>query len=690
MFSPMNALLQRLRRIIGPEGDAASDAQLLTAYAAGEASAFEEIVGRHGRMVHGVCQRLLGNAHDADDAFQAVFMVLARKAGSLRHQESVASWLYGVACRTAKKARVSAARRRRREEVVATMTREDIADAESQDSVGPVLDEEVNRLPEKYRLPVLLCYLEGESNEDAARRLRCSTGAVKMRLLRARELLRSRLGRRGVAVSAVALGTLLEGQAASASVPAPLLDSTLKAAHAFAAGSAAGAASAVALAQGVIRDMSLAKMKWIAIVVFALGVVGIGVGLSVQGQERQEPTTTEEQVAIADEAKPAPTPEEGPVDKAAVVAGNNRFGFELLGRVSKPNTNAFVSPYSIESALSMTYAGARGETAAEMARTLHFANDQERWHPAFASLTADLRSRGDKPVYELHVVNRLWGQVGAQFHEAFLKTTSDSYGAGIEAIDFKADTEKARKTINGWVEKQTRDKIPDLIQKDQLKRDTRLVLTNAIYFKSAWQDQFSVEATRPEDFHTGSETVKVPMMNRTNHFGYSSAEDFEVVSLPYKNNALSMLIVLPKKTDGLAAVEKDVNAARLKEMIDKLKPTRIQLSMPKFKLVESYDLEKVLEAMGMPKAFLPREADFSGMSSEPLYIAKVVHKALVDVDENGTEAAAATAVIVGDGGVIQRDKPIVVKADHPFLFLIRENRSGAVLFLGRLVKPATK
>jgi serpin B len=690
VFSSMNSVLSRLRQIVGPEtGADAGDSELLAAYNGGDVEAFEQLVRRHGRLVLAVCRRMLGNEHDADDAFQATFMILARKAGSLRVQTNLSSWLYSVACRTADKARRGAARRRRREEVVATMTREETSASTDDNSVRVVLDEEVNRLPEKYRLPVLLCYLEGISGEEAARRLCCSLSAVKMRLSRARELLRARLGRRGVAISAITLGTFLEDQVASAAMPAPLLTTTIQAAEAFAANPANSATGAAALAQGVIRDMSLAKLKLAALVVLTLGILGVGVSLALPGRPAIEATpNAEADVAKAVEVKPVAERDDGPVDKLSAAARSNRLGFELLGKVAAPDTNAFLSPYSISAALSMTYAGARGDTADEIASTLHFAPDQDRWHPAFGALQASLRPNGAKPAYELHVANRLWGHKTTTFHEPFLKTTREHYGAGIEPVDFE-DTEAARKTINTWVEKQTKDKIQELLKKGDLTRLTRLVLTNAIYFNSAWQYPFFPEFTKDEAFHRpGGEALKVPMMRTAEVFGYAAGEGFEAVSIPYKDRALSMVIVLPKKRDGLEAVEKWMTGARLQEVVQNMKQERVDLTLPKFKLLERYALNEVLAEMGMKKSFRP-EADFSGICSEkPLFIAKVIHQAMVSVDEKGTEAAAATAVVMDSGA--PPPKAIPVKVDHPFLFLIRENKTGAVLFLGRLVNPAAK
>jgi serpin B len=219
---------------------------------------------------------------------------------------------------------------------------------------------------------------------------------------------------------------------------------------------------------------------------------------------------------------------------------------------------------------------------------------------------------------------------------------------------------------------------------------TRLVLTNAIYFNSAWQYPFFPEFTKDEAFHRlGAEAIKVPMMHGSEMLGYTDGEGFQAVSIPYKDGALSMVIVLPKKVDGLEAVEKWMTAARLQEVVQNMKRQRVDLTLPKFKLLERYALGQVLEEMGMKKSFRT-EADFSGICSEkPFFIARVIHQAMVSVDEKGTEAAAATAAVEGGTGA-PPPRAIAIKVDHPFLFLIRENKTGAVLFLGRLVNPAAK
>jgi serpin B len=336
----------------------------------------------------------------------------------------------------------------------------------------------------------------------------------------------------------------------------------------------------------------------------------------------------------------------------------------------------------------MTYAGARGQTAEEMAKTLHFTLAQEQLHPAFARLIASLNGDPKTRKYQLFVANALWGQKGYHFHEAFLKTTEKNYGAGLHEVDYVKATEAARKTINAWVEKQTRDKIKNLIQPGVLDVDTRLVLTNAIYFKAAWSSVFSKEATRKADFRLTADTrVKVPTMSQTNEFRYLDGGTFQLLELPYERQQLRMLVFLPKKADDLPDFEKLLTADRLREWSSRLKGHEVTVSLPKFKFTAEFNLKKVLSEMGMKLAFQQGKADFSGMTSlKKLYIFEVIHKAFVDVHEKGTEAAAATAVVVNDESarISPRAK---FQADHPFLFLIQDAGTGSILFLGRVTDP---
>jgi serpin B len=377
---------------------------------------------------------------------------------------------------------------------------------------------------------------------------------------------------------------------------------------------------------------------------------------------------------------------EPPADRAAVVKGNTQFALELYGKLRQQDGNLFLSPYSISTALAMTYGGARGQTAEQMARTLHFDLPGEKLHPAMGALIQEINGTGEKKRgYQLTTANALWGQKGYPFNADFLKLNKDSYGAGLNDVDFIGATEQARLTINAWVEKQTQEKIKDLLKQGMLTVDTRMVLTNAIYFKGDWVSQFKKDATRDESFFvTADKQVKAPLMHQKGHFNYLEGAAFQALELPYLGKELSMVVLLPKKKDGLAALEKGLSVAGLGSTLRGLRPTEVVVTLPKFKVTAAFSLKKTLSEMGMAGAFTAG-ADFSGIASKgSLRLADVIHKAFVDVNEEGTEAAAATAVKVED-----KSKPVIpdFRADHPFLFLIRDTRSDSILFLGRLVEP---
>jgi len=368
---------------------------------------------------------------------------------------------------------------------------------------------------------------------------------------------------------------------------------------------------------------------------------------------------------------------------------NNAFGMDLYGKLAaKERGNLFFSPNSIETALTMTYAGARGNTAREMAAVLHLPADGENIHGDMGKFIDDLNgpAGGKARGYELSVANALWGQTGYDFLPDFTALLKTDYGAGLRAVDFKQDSEGARKTINGWVEKETRDKIKDLIGPGVLTPATRLVLTNAIYFKGTWADKFEKTATQDEMFHMSANDEKnAPTMHRTGEYGYMEGEDFQALKLAYKGGELSMIVLLPRTVDGLAALEKEMPPL-IPAMSDKMLNQEVEVSLPKFRMTQEFELANVLSEMGMEDAF-DRNADFSGMTGrKDVAISRVIHKAFVEVNEEGTEAAAATAVAVA-AAMARPLPPKVFRADHPFLFLIRDEKSGAILFLGRVNEP---
>ncbi len=393
---------------------------------------------------------------------------------------------------------------------------------------------------------------------------------------------------------------------------------------------------------------------------FACGVNGIG-------------WAAEEQVAGAT------------IDTSKVVQGNTAFALDLYGQLRSRAGNLFFSPLSLSLALAMTYVGAQGQTAEQMATVLHFPANQEQMHQAFAAMSKDLLDHKEKK-YQLHIANALWGQKGYHFRDAFLQTTKTYYGAGLNEVDFRTAAEEARQTINAWVEEQTKEKIKDLIPPGALDALTRLVLTNAIYFKGDWVLPFKKEQTKDEAFKvSATQQVTVPMMQQTAFFNYLDGEGFQALELPYVGDTLSMVVLLPKKIDGLVNFEGSLSVETLTEWLSKLESREVVVSLPRFTMTVEFALKEVLSAMGMPLAF-SGEADFSGISeAEKLHIADVFHKAFVDVNEEGTEAAAATGVVVRTTAL--GPPPAVFRADHPFLFLIRDVRSGGIVFLGRLVQP---
>ena len=382
-------------------------------------------------------------------------------------------------------------------------------------------------------------------------------------------------------------------------------------------------------------------------------------------------------------------PESAFADLPTLSEGNTAFALDLYRQMRTQEGNLFYSPFSISLALAMTYAGARGETESQMASTLHFDLPQASLHPAFNALSTSLAMREgeqDDPVFKLNIANALWGQQGFGFAPDFLDLLALNYGAGLQVVDFAAE-EQARQTINDWVADQTEDKIKDLIPPGALNAMTRLVLTNAIYFNAAWINPFEEDNTRQEPFYLldGSQ-VQVPMMRQTESFGYVRGEDYEAVELFYEAEQLSMVILMPDEGQ-LADFEQNLDVASLQSILDQLSMERLDLSMPKFKVESSFGLAETLAAMGMPDAFDVEKADFSGMTGKPdLYITDVVHKAYVDVNEEGTEAAAATGVVMGLKSM-PTGEPLEVKIDHPFLFLIRDVPTNSVLFIGRVVQP---
>lgn len=388
------------------------------------------------------------------------------------------------------------------------------------------------------------------------------------------------------------------------------------------------------------------------------------------------------------------TPEVSGSEQADLTDGNGAFAFDLYQQLKTREGNLFYSPYSISAALAMTYAGAGGATAEQMAGALHFDLPQNKLHPAFNWLENELARRGegaegkDEEGFRLNVVNAIWGQKGYEFRVTFLDTLAENYGVGLRILNFIDEPDKSRITINDWVSEQTEERINDLIPPDGITPLTRLVLTNAIYFNAAWENQFNEEATTDLPFYLrDGGSVIVPMMRQTESLGYTEGDNFQAVELPYDGEELSMVILLPDEGK-FTEFENSLDFRQADRIIDRLDDKRVKLTMPKFEFESDFSLKQALSALGMAEAF-SGSADFSGMTgNNDLFIGDVIHKAFVSVDENGTEAAAATAVtMVMSAPGPTPEEPVTVTIDRPYIFLIRDIETGVILFIGRVLTP---
>ena len=392
-------------------------------------------------------------------------------------------------------------------------------------------------------------------------------------------------------------------------------------------------------------------------------------------------------------------PEPGAADVAAAVAGNKAIALDLYRTLAESEGNLFFSPHSISTALAMDYAGARGETERQMAATLRYGLAQDSLHPAFNALDLSLAPQdaaGYAEDFRLSVASSVWGQEGYGFLPEYLDILAVNYGDEVRTVDFRQGPEDARVRINGWVADETEERITDLIPPGALTELTRLVLANAIYFKASWQKPFDEAATAIRPFHLldGSKP-DVPMMRQQSNLRYARGDGYQSVELPYEGDDVAMTILVPD-SGSFQEFQDSLSGQTLQDIVDSLDYESVRLALPRFETESAFSLSDTLKEMGMPDAFDDQAADFSGMEGRAcrargdicLLITDVLHKAFVSVDEAGTEAAAATAVIIGiTRAVIEEPEPIELVVDRPFLFVIRHLPTDAVLFVGRVLEP---
>jgi len=416
------------------------------------------------------------------------------------------------------------------------------------------------------------------------------------------------------------------------------------------------------------------------------------------------PTSSVTPPVVADSATPADAPPSAPPvappapgELGGLARSSNALAFDLYAKARVQSGNLALSPISISTALTMTWAGARGDTAAQMKKVLHAEGEPGQAMDVAGKLLASFGGEGSKVT--LRVANRLFGEKTYAFEQAYLDRTKAAFGAPLEGLDFKHAFEPSRTHINDWVAKQTQDRIKNLIPTGGLSGETRLVLTNAIYFLGDWMTPFKQESTRPAPFHaTATATSDVPTMNQVANFRFAATDGVKLLEMPYEGGEVAMTFVLPDAVAGLDAVEKRLSPEVLDRWVRAMQPEKVLVALPKFEInpASSLALGDLLKSLGMPLAFDPDKADFTAIANPPkpadrLYISQVFHKAFVKLDEKGTEAAAATAVVMARAGSAAPSKPPAeLRADHPFLFVLRHVSSGAILFMGRVNDPSAK
>jgi serpin B len=429
----------------------------------------------------------------------------------------------------------------------------------------------------------------------------------------------------------------------------------------------------------------------------ALTLLALSLGLTViacDGASRSAPNPNPpagDEVKSQKQRDTAPTV--SPADVQALVAGNTAFAFDLYQQLRPGQSgNFFYSPMSLSEALAMTYAGARTTTATEMANVLQFTLPQDQLHPAFDALDLALASRGqgakgaDGQGFRLHIVNALWGQTGYGFLDPFLDTLAVNYDAGLRLLDFQTDPDAARGVINAWVASETENKILNLLVPGNVTSDTRLVLTNAIYFNAAWKSVFPTANTQDGSFTLlDGSTVTASLMTNSDLFGYAAGDGWVAADLPYDGDQLAMTVIVPD-AGNFATFEAALDGDQLTAITGALTPQEFSVTLPKWTVDTRFSAKDQLVALGMADAFDPTRADFTGMNGgiEPLWIGDVIHQAHVMVNEYGTEAAAATAVVMAGGAMPSQ---LAVRADRPFIYVIRDLPTGTILFVGRVVNP---
>ncbi len=368
------------------------------------------------------------------------------------------------------------------------------------------------------------------------------------------------------------------------------------------------------------------------------------------------------------------------------VKNNNQFAFDLYKYLESEEDNLFISPFSVSVALAMTYEGAKNKTKKEMAAVMHFPDEKTQLHKDFAGIMQKVSASRNKDSYTFVTANSLWAQNDFKFFHTFFKTIESNYKAPVELVDYKnaENREKARLNINSWTEKKTNKKIKNLLQESDLDKDTKLVLVNAVYFLAEWKIKFEEKNNYEDKFYGVGKETKTMFMRKKYRTKYFEDDKTQVIEIPYIDEKASMVVFLPKKKKGLKALQDNFTNKYYEEIVSKLKYEKTEITFPKFKIESRYDLVKVLSDAGIKQAFT-NKADFTDMiCKKEIKIDKIIHQTFINVNESGTEAAAATAVVMKRITSTSPENTKKFKADHPFIYIIKDNKTASILFIGQM------
>ncbi len=666
----------------------------------GDSAAWNELVQRHGTAMYRAALAVARRPDRADDAVQEALLHVRLRADRFRDpgadgEISVRRWLQRLAANAAASLLTAERTRTRIESASARAVplETGMNDQADEPAVAPaVMAEAMAAISAEDRRVILLKYVEQLDHHGLAQELQCSEVAARVRLHRAQERLRKRLAGAGIALSLTAISTQMNALAAECATVAPAASST--AAWNTLITSTRQPALPFHVVTGDLSPMTIASIA-ASVALFIAGAV-ITVQLIAAETPPIQPVTAPPNAVVPK----VPGPDSRPVDeqaaRTAAVDAGAAFACDMYAHFAKQPGNIFFSPTSLESALTMTMAGARGQTLAEMQTALHHtAGDSV--HLGMGSLDKALVPGKDpdgNPVYLFASVNRLWGQQGYPFQPDFLTLLDRTYGAGLAALDFINQPEPSRLQINAWVQQQTHGAIKDLIDPGLITKETRLVLTNAVYFKAAWTEHgFKPHRTSLAPFTSPIGLQQVPMMSRSLEMPFADLGHSYLVALPFVNDQVEMILLVPMDSDvtarkGLRALEQRLTATTVTAWRKQARESNVGIFLPRFQMNWKQDLRHQLQAAGMRAAFEPN-ADLSGLHAtrEPICINQVIHQAHLAVDETGAEATATTAAGGLLGGDHEPDREI--HCDRPFIILIRHVPTGAWLFLGRVEQPQT-